>query len=153
MLSRRLFLYSMLISLSSLSAMNFHETKPDAWEKNTLNNAAIALYGEKTFSTIRKSTNVELNIPPHIVRDKENIPISIRSNIKAKSVSIFQDANPKALVAVFNIHNNDIIDIELNIKMEFKGTLFAVVEGNDGVLYYTRAFVDVLCLPCVTGTE
>ena len=152
MLSRRLFLLSML-SLSSLSAINFHETKPDAWEKRTLNEAAIALYGEKKFSTIRKSTSVELDVPPHIVRDQENIPIAIRSNIKAKSVAIFQDANPKALVAVFTIHNNDMIDIEVNIRMEFKGTLFAVVEGSDGVLYYTRAFVDVLCLPCVTGSE
>jgi len=36
--------------------------------------------------------------------------------------------------------------------MKFKGRLFAVVEGGNGVLYYSRAFVDVLCLPYVTGT-
>jgi len=152
MLSRRLFLFS-LLSFSTLSAIDFHKTKPNAWKKRTLNEAATALYGNEKFSTIRKSTDVELNVPRHIVEDQENIPVGIKSNIKAKSVAIFQDANPKALVAVFTIHNYDIIDIELNIKMEFKGTLFAVVEGDDGVLYYTRAFVDVLCLPCVTGTE
>lgn len=152
MLSRRLFLFGMF-SLSSLAAIDFRETKPDAWKKSTLNEAAIALYGEKKFSTIKKSANVELDVPPHIVRDPENIPVGIKSNIMAKSVAIFQDANPQALVAVFTIHDYDMIDLEINIKMEFKGTLFAVVEGANGVLYYSRAFVDVLCLPCVTGTE
>lgn len=152
MLNRRLFLLSML-SFSYLSAIDFHETKPEAWEKSTLNEAAMALYGKKMFSTIKKSTNVALDVPKHIVRDAENIAVGIKSNIMAKSVAIFQDANPKALVAVFTIHDHDMIDLEINIKMEFKGTLFAVVEGSNGVLYYTRAFVDVLCLPCVTGTE
>lgn len=152
MLNRRLFLLS-LCSLSSLSALDFRKTKPEAWEKSTLNEAAIALYGEKKFSTIRKSTNVELIVPKHIVQDQYNIPVGIKSNIMAKSVAIFQDANPKALVAVFNIYDNNPVDFEINIKMEFKGTLFAVVEGADDELYYTRVFVDVLCLPCVTGTE
>ena len=152
MFSRRQFLLS-LLTLSSLRALDFHKTNPDAWEKSTLNEAAMALYGEKKFSTIRKSTNVELIAPRHIVRDQYNITIGIKSNIKAKSVAIFQDANPKALVAVFNIHNFDPVDFEINIQMEFKGTLFAVVEDANGVLYYTRTFIDVLCLPCVTGTE
>ncbi len=152
MLNRRLFLLS-LCSLSSLSALDFRKTKPEAWKKSTLNEAAIALYGEKKFSTIRKSTNVELIVPKHIVRDQYNIPVGIKSNIMAKSVAIFQDANPKALVAVFNIYDNNPVDFEINIKMEFKGTLFAVVEGADDELYYTRVFIDVLCLPCVTGTE
>lgn len=148
MLSRRLFLLN-LLTITSLVAIDFHETKPHAWEKSTLNEAAIALYGQKLFSTIRKSNNVEITVPPHIVRDPENIPIGIKSNIMAKSVAIFQDANPKALVAVFTIHDYDMIDLEINIRMEFKGTLFAVVEGANGVLYYSREFIDVLCLPCM----
>lgn len=152
MFSRRSFLLS-LLAFSSLHAVNYHKSKPDAWSKSKLNDAAMALYGQKKFSTIQKSSDVELIVPGHIVRDQENIPIGIKSDIKAKSVAIFQDANPKSLVAVFQIHNEDPIDFELNIRMEFKGTLFAVVEGIDGKLYYTRAFIDVLCLPCVTGTE
>ena len=152
MFSRRSFLLG-LLSLTTLKALDFHKTHPGAWEKSTLNDAALALYGAKKFSTIRKSTDVELVAPKHIVRDQENIPIGIKSTIMARSVAIFQDANPKSLVAVFNIHNNDPVDFELNIKMEFKGTLFAVVEDTHGQLHYTRAFIDVLCLPCVTGTE
>ena len=152
MFSRRSFLLS-LLSLSSLYAVDFHKSKPDAWKKSNLNDAAMSLYGQKKFSTIQKSSSIELIVPRHIVRDQENIPIGIKSDIKAKTVAIFQDANPKSLVAVFQLHTEDPVDFELNIRMEFKGTLFAVVEGTDGKLYYTRAFIDVLCLPCVTGTE
>jgi hypothetical protein len=33
--------------------------------------------------------------------------------------------------------------------MAFKGTVFAVVEGMDGRLYYTRAYVDILTMSCM----
>ncbi len=57
--------------------------------------------------------------------------------MKAKTVAVFQDANPKSLVAVFHVNEDSMIAYELNIRMEFKGTVFAVLEGLDGKLYYT----------------
>jgi hypothetical protein len=111
----------------------------------------MALYGREKFATIQKSEDIELVVPRSIVRDPENIPISIHSNIKAKTIAIFQDANTKSLVAVFDVHEDSIIAYELNIKMEFKGTVFAVLEGMDGKLYYTRQYIDVLVLSCMAS--
>ena len=69
--------------------------------------------------------------------------------MKAKTVAIFQDANPESLVTIFHLHEDSIIEYEFNMRMAFKGTVFAVIEGLDGRLYYTRAYVDILTLSCM----
>jgi hypothetical protein len=56
-------------------------------------------------------------------------------------------------VAVFHVSEDSIIEYELNIRMEFKGTVFAVLEGLDGQLYYTREYVDILTLSCMASGE
>jgi sulfur-oxidizing protein SoxY len=134
-------------------AEDYRKRKPLAWKASTINDAALALYGREKFATIQKSTDIELIVPKGIVRDPENIPITIRSTIKAKTLAIFQDANPKSLVAVFDISEESIIEYELNVKMEFKGTVFAVIEGLDGKLYYTREYIEVLLLSCMGSGE
>lgn len=134
-------------------AVDYRKSKPGAWNSSSINDAAMALYGREKFATIQKSANIELVVPKGIVRDPENIPITIRSNIKARTVAIFQDANPKSLVAVFHISEDSIIAYEINIKMKFKGTVFAVLEGIDGKLYYAREYIDVLALSCMASGE
>jgi sulfur-oxidizing protein SoxY len=134
-------------------AVDYRKSKPRAWNSYSLNDAAMALYGRDTFATIQKSEEIELIVPKGIVRDPENIPITIRSNIRAKSVAIFQDANPKSLVAVFHVNEESTIEYELNIKMDFKGTVFVVLEGLDGKLYYTREYIEVLTLSCMASGE
>lgn len=134
-------------------AVDYRNSKPKAWRSSSINDAAMALYGREKFATIQKSADIELIVPKAIVRDPSNIPITIRSNIKAKTVAVFQDANPKSLVAVFHISEDSIIAYEINIKMEFKGTIFAVLEGMDGKLYYAREYIDVLSLSCMASGE
>lgn len=130
-------------------AVDFRKSKPLAWKASSINDAALELYGREKFATIQKSTAVELIVPRGIVRDPENIPITIRSTLKAKTLAIFQDANPKSLVGVFDVNEESVIEYELPIRMEFKGTVFAVVEGVDGKLYYTRDYIEVLHLSCM----
>ena len=132
-------------------AEDHRKSKPLAWKASSINDAAMALYGREKFATIRKSTDIELIVPKGIVRDREEIPITIRSTIKAKTLAIFQDAGPESLVAVFDISEGSIIEYDLNIRMQFKGTVFAVLEGLDGKLYYTRAYVDILTLSCMAS--
>ena len=131
------------------SAVDYTKLNPDAWKASSLNEAAMALYGRAKFSTIRKSSQIELIVPAGIVKNREEIPITIRSTMKAKTVAIFQDANPESLVAVFHLHENSIIEYEFNMSMAFKGTVFAVIEGVDGRLYYTREYIDILTLSCM----
>ena len=132
-------------------AIDYRKAKPAAWASSSINDAAMALYGREKFSTIMKSSAIELIVPKGIVKDRENISVTIRSNIKAKTVALFQDANPKSLVAVFHVNTDSLIEYELNIWMQFKGTVFAVVEGLDGKLYYTREYVDILTLSCMAS--
>ncbi len=137
--------------MTQVLAADHRKSNPEAWKSSSINDAAMALYGREKFATIQKSADIELVVPGAIVKDPENIPITIRSNIKAKTIAIFQDANPKSLVAVFDVHDDSIIAFELNIKMEFKGTVFAVLEGLDGKLCYARQYIDVLSLSCMAS--
>jgi len=146
--SFKLFIVSLFV-LSSLQAVDYHKTHPEAWKAASLNEAAMALYGKEKFSTIKQTLNMELITPKTLVENPQQIPIRIRSNIPARSVAVFVDKQDKALVAVFHRDNFEKIDLSLNIRMERKGTLFVVIESMSGVLYYKRAFIDVLCLPCM----
>ena len=136
-----------------LSAKDFRTLHSKAWQQSNLNNSAIALYGSAKFSTIQKSDKIELIVPKITISDSSNIPVIIKSSLKAKSVALFQDKENKSLIVVFSVLKNGIVEYEFNIQKEIRGTLFAVVEIVEGKLYYTRVFVDVLCLACVRGEE
>jgi sulfur-oxidizing protein SoxY len=153
-MNRRHFLvlgFSLLPYTAEVLAADYRKYKPLAWKASSINDAAMALYGRETFATIQKSTDIELIVPKGILEDRDEIPITIRSTRKAKTLAIFQDANPESLVAVFNLSEESVVEYELNIRMQFKGTVFAVLEGLDGKLYYTRAYVDILTLSCMAS--
>lgn len=147
MFKQALFLVIVLCSMAS--ADDYHKTHPEAWKSSSINESAMALYGKQKFSTIKQTLNIELFTPKSLVENPAQVPIRIRSNIPAKSVAIFVDKQDKALLAVFHRDNFEKIDMSLNIRMESKGTLFVVIESMSGILYYKRAFIDVLCLPCL----
>ena len=130
-------------------SVDYTKLNPNAWKASSINEAAMVLYGKEKFATIRKSGEIELIVPGGIVKDREEIPVTIRSTMKARTVAIFQDANPESLVAVFHLHENSIIEYEFTMRMAFKGTVFAVIEGVDGRLYYTREYIDILTLSCM----
>ena len=151
-MKRRQFLalgLSLVPYMAQASSVDYSKLNPNAWKASSINEAAMALYGREKFSTIKKSGEIELIVPGGIVKDREEIPVTIRSTMKARTVAIFQDANPESLVAVFHLHENSIIEYEFTMRMAFKGTVFAVIEGVDGRLYYTREYIDILTLSCM----
>ena len=131
--------------------MDYRKYYPQAWDASSLNDAAMALYGRKKFSTLRKSKDVVLTVPSGIVEDRQNILIRVDTTIEAKTLALFQDVNPTSLVAVFNLTDQSVLPYEMYIRMERKGTLFAVVEGVNGSLYYDRKYVDILTMSCMAG--
>lgn len=137
--------------ISQALTVDYREMKPEAWKASSINDAAMALYGREKFSNIQKSGHIELIVPKGIIKDREEIPVMIRSTMKAKTVAIFQDANPKSLVAVFHVGEDGVIEYEFNMRMAFKGTVFAVLEGLDEKLYYTREYIDILTLSCMAS--
>ena len=146
---RRTFLTISTLSFITLHAVNFRESKKEAWKMRNINDTMIKLYGKKQFSSIKKSTYIELIAPKHLVENAYAIPITIKSNIQAKSIAVLQTANEQSLVAVFTVPKNGIINYTINIKMERKGTLFIVLETEDKQLYYVRQFIEISSLSCV----
>lgn len=150
-MKRRNFLGLLVLSTSSLCAIDFRETKAEAWEARNLSDAAIKLYGKEKFVTLQKSKKVEIEADKFIVPNARQIPIKFKSELVAKSVALFQTANEQSLVAVFTMNKEMIINHEINIRMDMKGTVFVVLEGMDNRLYYTRQFIDVNEIRCVAG--
>jgi len=146
---RRRFISLVALSTAVLFGMDLKKLKPSVWKARKLNDAALELYGQDKFSTLQKSSDIIIEAEKALVRDARQIPIRFHTDIDAKSVAIFQTANDESLVAVFNIQEGMMIDYEINIRMERKGTLFVVVEGVDNRLYYTRHFIDVSAFKCV----
>jgi len=123
---------------SSLSAIDFRATKPAAWKAAKTDAAINDLYGKGATD----SSDVKLKAPA-IAENGGVIPISVETSLDAKSVSIYQDANPESLVAVFTVPQGGIVDYGLRIKMAKTGNVTVVVETRDGKLYSTSKEVKV----------
>jgi sulfur-oxidizing protein SoxY len=123
---------------SSLSAVNFRETKPKAWDAKKPDAAMNELYGAS------KATAGKVKLKaPDIAENGLVVPITVSSKLDAKTVSVYQDANPESLVAVFTVPENGIVDYSIRIKMAKTGNVSAVVETRDGKLYSASKLVKV----------
>ena len=85
---------------------------------------------------------------PKVASNGGAIPVTVKSDIPAKTVSLFQDANPEATVAVFTVPEGGIVDYMLKIKMKASGKITAVVEGVDGKFYVGSQALEVALGGC-----
>lgn len=127
----------------SLSATDYRAEKPDAWTAHTVPTAIKALYGEIT----PVDGDIKLKAPK-VASNGGSIPVSVKTDIPAKSVAIFQDANPEAAVVVFTVPEGTATDFALKIKMKKSGTITAIVEGKDGKFYSTKFTLEVALGGC-----
>ncbi len=119
-----------LVPMTKLNATDFRKEKPDAWKATTPADAIKALYGEA--KPEEKGVNIKA---PKLAENGGKIPVVVKSDIDAKSVALFQDSNPRSLVAVWTIPEGGIVDFSVTMKMKKSGKITAVVEGKDGKLY------------------
>ena len=132
-----------VISPLSLQAEDFRQTKASAWTAHTVDEAIKNMYGE--ISPINQGVTIDT---PKVASNGGNIPVNITSDISARSVALFQDANPEAAVAVFTVPEDGIIDYDIKIKMGKSGTITAIVEGRDGKFYSGTRTLDVALGGC-----
>lgn len=128
------------------NAEDFRATKPTVWTAHTVDDAVMAMYGTK--DTIVSGVTVTM---PDVAANGGAVPLNVKSDIDAKSVAIFQNANPEAAVAAFTVHENSIIDYDLKIKLKSNGTplmVTAIVEGKDGKLYSSTKTLTVALGGC-----
>ncbi len=127
---------------STLSAINFRETKPKAWTATKVDSALQEVFGSSTLVPGK----IKLKAPD-IAENGAVIPVTVSTKLKAKTVAIFQDANPESTVAVFTVPENGIIDYSVRIKMAKTGTV-TVVANVDGKLISASKLVKVTIGGC-----
>lgn len=131
------FLYSLVAY-----AENYRITKPDAWEAKKIEDAMISLYGTK----MTQEDNRVKVILPRLVENPGSIPLTIHTDIPAKSIAVFTNGNPRALVTVFSVNDNPTPSYSIRIKMRQTGYVVIVVEGKDNKLYsYSQGVDRTLC--------
>ena len=114
-----------------LQAVDFRKEKPNAWKAQTVEDAIKALYGDVT-PTENDSIIFKT---PQVARNGGAIPVTVRSDIKAKTVSLFQDINPKSAVCVWSVPEGGVVDYGVKVKMRGSGRLTVVIEDINGKLH------------------
>ena len=127
------------VPATNLYALDYRKDKPDTWTAHKVDEAIKALYGDVKATA---STEIKLKAPK-MASNGGAIPVSIKTKIDAKSVAIFQDANPESAVAVFTVPEGGIVNYAIRIKMKGSGTITVVVEDRDGKLHSATKALDV----------
>lgn len=123
-------------TLSAFASIDFRATKPDAWKAKTVDDAIKALYGD--IKPEEKGVRVKA---PKVASNGGAVPVTIKSDIPAKTVAVFQNMDPESAVAVFNVPENGIVDYFLKMKLKAtdenggNGKITAILEGTDGKFY------------------
>jgi len=143
-MDRRNFLSFTLGSLAlaaipaSVKAEDFRKSSPSVWTAHTVEDAIKNLYGSTTL--IEKGVKLKT---PDVAANGGAIPVDFSTKIPAKTVAVFQDANPEAAVIVYDVNPYDMTDYSIKIKMGNPGTITVVVQGQDGKLYAAKKSLDV----------
>ena len=130
--------------LSAFSTIDFRKTKPDTWTAKTVDAAIKALYGD-----IKPEESGVKVKAPKVAANGGAVPITVKSDIPAKTVAVFQDMDPESAVAVFNVPDDGIVDYSFKIKLKATdengghGTVTAILEGKDGKFYKGSVSLDV----------
>ncbi|QSZ41073.1 thiosulfate oxidation carrier protein SoxY [Sulfurimonas aquatica] len=149
MMQRRQFLSMTLGALAlatvpaSVRAEDFRKTKPTVWSAHTVDDAIKAMYG----STNLVMEGVTLTAPD-VASNGGAIPVDFGTSKDAKTIAVFQDANPEAAVCVYTLNKYSKNDYSIKIKMAKSGTITIVAEGKDGKLYAAKKTLDVALGGC-----
>jgi sulfur-oxidizing protein SoxY len=128
----------------NVRAEDYRKLKPTVWEAHTIDDATKALYGMKTPIETDK---IKITVPK-INSSGGAVPVKFETSLDAKTIALFQDANPEAAVAVFDVGIYDLKKYEVKIKMGKNGTIMVLVEGTDGKIYMAKATTEVAAGGC-----
>jgi len=130
--------------LSAAASIDFRATKPDTWTAKSVDSAIKALYGEIT--PVESGVTIKA---PKVASNGGSVPVTVKSDIAAKTVAVFQNMNPESAVAVFNVQEGGIVDYFLKMKLKAtdenggNGVITVVLEGMDGKFYVGKKSLQV----------
>jgi len=130
----------------ALSATDWRADKPDVWTAHNVEDAIKAMYGSKAIAEGDVTVTT-----PDVAANGGAVPVNVKSGIKAKTVAVFQDANPESAVIVFDCNEYSIVNYDMKMKLKSVGepiTVTCIVEGTDGKLYSGKRTLDVALGGC-----
>ena len=137
---------------ASVRAEDYRKSKPAVWTAHTVDEAIKALYGstDLVMSNVKlTAAKVPSDSPKKAVASNGGaIPVEFSVSVPAKTVSVFQDANPESAVAVYSVTKYDTMNYAIKIKMAKSGTITIVADGTDGKLYAAKQTLDVALGGC-----
>ena len=121
-------------------ATDYRVEKPAAWTAKTADEAVKGLYGDVAMI---KSDKLKLK-HPKIAANGKSVPMRIMTDLKVKSIALFQDSNPESAVAVWSVADDVIVDYSVKLKLKRKENgdktvITVVAEGVDGTFYVQKS--------------
>ena len=130
---------AILAPMTKLNAVNFRETKPDAWNAEKSADAIKALFGE---GELKKTDKIKF-VAPKLAENGGSIPITLKTDLDIETIALFQDANPRSTSVVFSVPEGQKVDYSFRIKMRQTALVTIVAKAKDGTLYTTGKEIDV----------
>jgi sulfur-oxidizing protein SoxY len=130
---------ALAVAPASVRAEDFRKLKPNVWTAHSMDDAIMAMYG--TTTTIEEGVKLKAANVAHdsgtmaTAANGGAIPIDFSTKIEAKTIAVFQDANPEAAVCAYSVTKYSVNEYSIKIKMGNPGTVKVIVEGTDGKLY------------------
>ncbi|MBE0492640.1 MAG: thiosulfate oxidation carrier protein SoxY [Sulfurospirillum sp.] len=128
----------------NLRAEDYRKLKPAVWEAHNIDDATKALYGMKE---VIQTDQIQITVPK-INSSGAAVPVKFETTIDAKTIALFQDANPESAVAIFEVTPYDVKKYASKIKMAKNGTVMVLVEGKDGKIYMSKVTTQVAAGGC-----
>jgi sulfur-oxidizing protein SoxY len=123
---------------SSVTATDFRKEKPAAWEAEGSADAIKALFGD--IKPIEGKIKMKA---PKLAENGGAVPIGLKSKVEVETVALFQDANPRSAVCVFELGEGGVFDLKTKIKMRKTANVTAIAKGKDGKFYSIVQKVEV----------
>ncbi len=130
----------------ALSATDWRAEKPNVWTAKNVDDAIKAMYGSKAIAEDGVTVTT-----PDVAANGGAVPVNVKSELDAKTVAIFQDANPESAVIVFDVNEYGIVNYDVKMKLKSVGepiTVTCVVETKDGKLHSGKRTLDVALGGC-----
>ena len=146
-MNRRNFISYLIVGAVTFNLTPIYADEPnlpiDPWKATSVEEVINSLYGDRKI--IQKSKRVIIKNPKEGASGAY-FPLTIKSDLEAKKVIVMQNANEFALVTIFNVPTNAIIEYSLKIKLRSRreGVLTVLIEDINGNLYLKNSAFETL---------
>jgi sulfur-oxidizing protein SoxY len=130
---------AVLAPVTQLNAVNFRETKAEAWKAEKSPEAIKALFGD---APLEPTDKIKM-VAPKLAENGGSIPITLKSDLDIETVAFFQDANPRSATVVFSIPEGQKLNYSFRIKMRQTAFVTVVAKTKDGKLLTLNKEIDV----------